>query len=164
MHQRTSGDEPITIEMTQADQIIVTMVATIGGAILLFLLPKGAVWALANLPWVPWDGPLKLLIAGEQMVTRWGVAAIGGVLGFLAGVLLIHDEPTLTISSSELLVCKGDKRHRFARAQVGAVGIINKHLVIRDHSNVELLYVKIDQRNRVEAALRAGDWPQLHGR
>jgi len=74
LHQGTSGDEPITIEMTQADQIIVTMVATIGGAILLFLLPKGAVWALANLPWVPWDGPLKLLIAGEQMVTRWGVA------------------------------------------------------------------------------------------
>jgi len=93
-----------------------------------------------------------------------GCRAIGGVLGFLAGVLLIHDEPILTISSSELLVCKGDRRHRFARAQVGAVGIINRHLVIRDHSNVELLYVKIDQRNRVEAALRAGDWPQLHGR
>ncbi|MFS8048208.1 hypothetical protein [Rhizobium sp. BR 314] len=150
--------------MKQIDQIVVIMVAAVAGAILLFLLPKSAVWALANLPWVPWDGPLKLLITGEQMLTRWGVAAIGAVLGVLSGVLIIHDEPIITISSSELLVHKGGKRHRFARAQVKAVGIINRHLVIRDHSNVELLYVKIDQRGKIEAALRARDWPQLYGK
>ncbi len=147
--------------MKQIDQIVVIMVAAVAGATLLFFLPKGADWALANLPWVPWDGPLKLLIASEQMLSRWGVAALGALLGVLTGVLIIHDEPVVTISSSELLVCKGDKRHRFARAQVNTVGIVNGHLVIRDHSNVELLYVKIDQRSKIEAALRARDWPQL---
>ncbi|MBB6485940.1 hypothetical protein [Rhizobium lusitanum] len=150
--------------MKQIDQTVVIMVAAVAGAILLFLLPKSAVWALANLPWVPWDGPLKLLITGEQMLTRWGVAAIGAVLGVLSGVLIIHDEPIIIISSSELLVHRGGKRHRFARAQVNAVGIINRHLVIRDHSNVELLYVKIDQRSKIEAALRARDWPKLYGK
>ena len=82
------------------------------------------------------------------------LAIIGGLLGIGAGFLIVHDEPTVSVSATELIVQQGDKRHRFARSQVRTAMIQGKHLTVRDRDDVELLYVKLDTRREVAPALR----------
>ncbi|PLP57191.1 hypothetical protein CYK37_21055 [Mesorhizobium loti] len=150
-------DEAIVIEMNRTDQIAVFVATVIGGGAFVAFLPDLAGWLL-QLPWVPWEEPLRLALTIGQKLSPWALAIIGSLLGIGGGFLIVHDEPTVSVSASELVVQKGDKRHRFARSQVRTAMIAGKHLTVRDHDDVELLYIKLDQRREVAAALREKGW------
>lgn len=153
-----SCDEPITIELKRNDQLIVLSVSIIGCAILFFFLPRLAIWALSELPWVPWEGPLKLAVTAEQTLTSWGMGILGACAGLGLGLIILHGEPVVTISESELVVAKGDKRRSFARTQVSTATVVRGHLIIKNPRNVELLYLKIDESERLGNALREKGW------
>ncbi|CAM5439182.1 hypothetical protein MAUB1S_07416 [Mycolicibacterium aubagnense] len=150
-------DEPIVIEMKRTDQISVFIATVIGGGAFVAFLPDLAGWLL-QLPWVPWDEPLRLAVAIGQKLSPWALAIIGGLLGIGGGFLIVHDEPTVSISADELIVQKGDRRHRLARSQVRTAMISGKHLTVRDRDDVELLHIKLDTRREVAAALRDKGW------
>lgn len=151
-------DAAVTIRLQRRDEILVLILAVIGGAILFAVLPGTARWALSNLPWIPWGGPLELLIALEEMITGWGVTLLGAVVGGLLGLWVLDEEPVITLSKSELIVLKGDQRYRFARSQVGKACVIDRHLTVRDPNDVELLRLKIDRYRKLEELLRAKSW------
>lgn len=151
------NDDPIVIEMKRTDQISVFVATVIGGSSFVAFLPDLAGWLL-QLPWVPWEEPLNLVLSIGQKLSPWALAIIGGLLGIGAGFLIVHDEPTVSVSATELIVQQGDKRHRFARSQVRTAMIQGKHLTVRDHDDIELLYLKLDQRRVVGAALREKGW------
>ena len=150
-------DEPIVIEMKRTDQISVFIATVIGGGAFVAFLPDLAGWLL-QLPWVPWEEPLRFAATIDQKLSPWALAIIGGLLGIGGGVLIVHDEPTVSVSTDELIVQKGDKRHRFARSQVHTAMIMGKHLTVRDRDDVELLHLKLDTRREVAAALREKGW------
>ncbi len=150
-------DEPIVIDMKRTDQISVFIATVIGGGAFVAFLPDLAGWLL-QLPWVPWEEPLRLAVAIDQKLSPWALAIIGGLLGIGGGFLIVHDEPTVSVSADELIVQKGDKRHRFARSQVHTAMIMGKHLIVRDRDDVELLHLKLDTRREVAAALREKGW------
>lgn len=153
----TTSEEPIVIEMKRTDQLSVFIATVIGGGAFVAFLPDLAGWLL-QLPWVPWEEPLRLALTIGQKLSPWALAIIGGLLGIGGGFLIVHDEPTVTVSSGELIVQKGDKRHRFARSQVRTAMIAGKHLTVRDRDDVELLSIKLDTRREVAAALREKGW------
>ncbi|MFE0016539.1 hypothetical protein ACFWXH_16940 [Mesorhizobium sp. NPDC059054] len=151
------NDEPIVFEMNRTDQLAVFIATVIGGGAFVAFLPDLAGWLL-ELPWVPWEEPLNLALTIGQKLSPWALAIIGGLLGLGGGFLIVHDEPTVSVSADELIVQRGDKRYRFARSQVRTAMISNKRLLVRDHDDVELLYIKLAQRREVAGALREKGW------
>ncbi len=101
MSDLKGNDEPVTIELEKNDQLIVLGVSVVGCAVLFFFLPRLASWALTALPWVPWEGPLKLAVTAEQTLTGWGMGILGACSGLGLGLVILHGEPVVTISESE---------------------------------------------------------------
>lgn len=153
-----TDDAAVTIRLKRRDEILALILAIIGGAILCALLPGAARWALSDLPWVPLTGPLELLLALQEMITRWGMILLGAVLGGLLGLWALDEEPVITLSESELIAQTGQKRYRFARSQVGKARVIGKHLTVRDPNDVELLRLKVDRYRKLEELLREKSW------
>ncbi|MCC5641199.1 hypothetical protein LC593_36430 [Nostoc sp. CHAB 5844] len=151
------NDESIVIEMNRTDKLAVFIATVIGGGAFVAFLPDLAGWLL-QLPWIPLEEPLRFALTLGQKLSPWALAIIGGLLGIGGGFLIVHDEPTVSVSAGELIVQKGDKRHRFARSQVRTAMIAGKHLTVRDRDDVELLHLKLDQRREVAAALREKGW------
>ncbi|MCG7507276.1 YqeB family protein [Mesorhizobium retamae] len=150
-------DEPIVIEMKRTDQLAVFIATVIGGGAFVAFLPDLAGWLL-ELPWVPWHDPLRLALTLGQKLSPWALAIIGGLLGVGAGFLIVHGEPTVSASVGELIIQRGDRRHRFARSQVRTAMISNKRLTVRDRDDVELLSIKLHPRREVATALREKGW------
>lgn len=150
-------DEPIVVEMKRTDQLAVFIATVIGGGAFVAFLPDLAGWLL-ELPWVPWQDALRLALTLGQKLSPWALAISGGLLGIAAGFLIVHGEPTVSVSVSELIVQRGDRRHRFARSQVRTAIISNKRLIVRDRDDVELLSIKLHPRGEVATALREKGW------
>lgn len=153
-----SEEAAATVRLKRRDEILVLVLAIIGGGVVSALLPSAARWALANFSWVPWNGPMELVIELESMITWWGMILLGAVVGGLLGLWALDEEPVITVTESELIAQKGDKRYRFARSQVGKAQIIGKHLTVRDPNDVELLRLKIDQYRELERLLTEKSW------
>lgn len=148
-----------TVGMTERDQAFLAVALVVGTAVAMALLPALASWLLAAATWIPWKGPLELAVLGEEHLTVWGMAGVGGALGLLLTLLVVADEPVVEATERHLLVTKGDERHRFARGQVGEIRIEGKHLVVLDPDDVELLHLRVDRRRDITEVLAARGWP-----
>lgn len=151
--------DPAVVGMTGADQWVVMIGATGLGLVVGWGLPRLAERLLDSLPWLPFQGPLTLLVELDQRLPTLLMAALGAVAGLLLGLVVIGDEPRITVGDAEIVVRKGERRTRFGRGQVGAVGIVDKHLVVRDHGDTEVLAIRVGGRQRIADALRERGWP-----
>ncbi len=151
-------DEPITVDLKKNDQLLVLGASALGCAVLFFYLPRLAIWALIELPWVPWEGPLQLAVTAGQALTSWGMGILGAFAGSGLGLIILHGEPVVTISEHELVVTRGEKRRSFARTQVSTATVVGKKLVIKNPRSVELLYLKVNEPENVAKALREKGW------
>jgi hypothetical protein len=141
------------------DAAILVVAVGLFGALVCAAAPWLANWAL-TLPWVPFGGPLRLLQALGESVAWWVLGLIGMVIGVVAGLVIHAGEPVITVSDRAIVVTKGDQRTRVARSQVTVAAIENRHLVLRDHADVELADEKLDAgvSQRVAEALYRHGW------
>ncbi len=137
------------------------------GLALGWFLPQIARWAL-DLPWVPFDGPLRLL---EQLLTSiaepWpqvAAAAIGLLAGSAFGGFAIYESLAITVTDQQVdLWIKGTTR-TFSRAQIGAVFLDEKRLVLNDPAGRELARDKPEvSATAVAAGFRDHGYPWADG-
>lgn len=114
------------------------------GTILGFFLPRIAAWAV-TLPWVPFQGPLKLI---NSLQGPW-VAIIMAVLGLLAGLVLayiaVKESLIITITDQEVQLEKDKNTHTIALKDIDMVFLDGKQLVLLGKSGFELVREKNDQ-------------------
>ena len=93
----------------------------VGGLALGALLPLLSSWA-ADLPWMPFQGPLQLLGSSDGAWLVWGRPALGLLLGVGYSVWVILSSPELDISHDEILVRRhGQVQRVIQRGTVDAV-------------------------------------------
>ena len=93
----------------------------VGGLGLGALLPVLSSWA-ADLPWVPFRGPLELLGSSDQAWLLWGRPALGLLIGVGLAAWVILNSPELDISHDEILVRRhGQVQRVIQRTTVDAV-------------------------------------------
>lgn len=93
----------------------------LGGAGLGALFPLLAGWA-AELPWVPFQGPLRLLGSFDQQWLVWGRPALGLVLGLALAAWVILDSPVLKVGQERIEVRRrGEVQRVIQRDKVAAV-------------------------------------------
>lgn len=154
-----SGPDRVALS-TGASVGLVGATALAAGA-LLALLPRLAGWVLA-LPWVPFQGPLRLARELDAHVAWWVLALAGLVVGTVVGLGLVDETVVVTVDEREIVVRKGRQRARYARAQVHRVVVDGRRLSLRDERDVDLLDEKIDgEPADLVAALRRHGWPSL---
>jgi hypothetical protein len=93
----------------------------VGGLALGALLPVLSSWA-AELPWVPFQGPLELLGSSERAWLVWGRPALGLLIGVGFAFWVILNSPELHISPDEIQVRRhGQVERVIQRTTVDAV-------------------------------------------
>lgn len=110
----------------------------IGGTALGALLPPLATWA-ADLPWVPFQGPLNLLRSFDEPWLVWGWPTLGLVGGLGFAIWVIVDSPVLDINQEQIEVRRrGQVARVIERAKVAAVYPRGSKIVIETDSGRRL--------------------------
>ncbi|HPU14393.1 MAG TPA: hypothetical protein PLQ19_11455 [Aeromicrobium sp.] len=85
------------------------------------LLPYVVGWA-ADLPWVPFQGPMELLASFDQTWLAWGRPLIGMALGLAFAGWTIADSPVLEIETACVRVRRrGEVQRVLNRSKIDAV-------------------------------------------
>lgn len=121
-------------------------------------LPLLTQWA-TSLPWLAMQGPLELVRVAGDATPGWARVVAGSVIGAVVGLYLAAAATVITVSDRAIVIAKGSSRLRLARSQVHEAAVENKRLVLRDHTDVELSYEKIDgDATRLAEALVRYGW------
>lgn len=108
----------------------VLVVLGAGGGALGALLPAVAGW-LRDAPWVPFEGPLRLLSSFDASWLTWGRPAIGLAAGLGAAAWVVSASPVLEIDANEVQVRRHGRVERvLARATVASVHARGSRLVL----------------------------------
>lgn len=115
-----------------------------GGLALGALLPLLARWA-ADLPWVPFQGPLELLGSFDQSWLVWGRPTLGLVAGLGFATWVILDSPVLDINHEEIRVRRrGQVERLIERTKVDSVHRRGSKIVIETDSGRKLFEGEIE--------------------
>ncbi|MQA32955.1 YqeB family protein [Modestobacter roseus] len=130
-----------------------------GGAAAGVLLPRLAGWA-ADLPWVPFQGPLEL-IGSLETWPAWGWPAGGLVVGLLFAGYVIAVSPVLHVDPAEVEVRRRGRVERVVpRDAVDAVFRRGSHLVIENRAGRVLFDDDVEgDADLVRDAFLAAGWP-----
>lgn len=102
------------------DRLFVFGIFGAAGLALGLLLPLLAQWA-AQVPWMPFQGPLQLLGSFNNSWLTWVRPLAGLILGLLLALYTIHTSAVLSFSGDLIRVRKGSRETVIRRDQVDGV-------------------------------------------
>lgn len=136
--------EPTTIGgFDTGGRVFVLALFGAGGLLLGWAFPYVAGWA-AELPWVPFQGPLRLLGSFDDTWLTWGRPVIGLVLGLVLALFTFHESPLLTIADEQIEVRSGDDTTVIHRDQVDGVRHTSGKVVILNATGRELFAGEVE--------------------
>ncbi|NEA35039.1 hypothetical protein [Streptomyces sp. SID13031] len=159
----TSSSTTTVIGHSTVDKLVLYGGLPLLGLVLGFFLPRIADWAVEQ-PWVPLQGPLKILAGWDG----WWVAAICIALGVIGGVLLaamaLEDTLKTTVGNTEVEFLKNQRTTRVARNKVAIAFLDGKEIVLQDNRSAELAREKHDElggsaAKKIPAAFRTHGYP-----
>ncbi|QFQ99420.1 ABC transporter permease [Streptomyces phaeolivaceus] len=136
--QNSRTDVPVVVaEPAWAFVLIGGVFALVGAGIGLgikFL----AKW-FVTLPWAPMQGPAELLTSIPEPGLSIGLAALGAVLGLVAGALARHDALSVSVSPAQVVLERKGKSREFERETVALVFRDGKQLILLGRRSEELV-------------------------
>jgi len=132
----------------------------LGGVALGALLPVLAGWA-AELPWMPFQGPLRLLGSFDGGWLVWGRPVIGGVLGLLAAAWVVTGSAVLVVGDERVeVVRRGQVERVVRRDQVDGVHRRGSKVVLVSAQGRELFADDVEgPKDAVRAAFVRHGYP-----
>jgi hypothetical protein len=102
-----------------------------------WLLKSVAGW-VASLPWLPFQGPFKLVAAVPEPHASIGALVIGGLAGLVLATLAALDRLTVTVADDQVTFTRGGVTRTVKRPLVGAVFLDGRWLVLLGRATEEL--------------------------
>lgn len=132
----------------------------LGGMALGALLPLLAGWA-ADLAWVPFQGPLRLLGSFDQPWLVWGRPVLGLVVGLGLALWVILESPVLVIDQDRISVRRrGQVERVLERSKIDSVYRSGSKTVIETESGRKLFEDEIEgDRSEIRAAFVDKGYP-----
>lgn len=124
------------------------------------LLPLLAGWA-AELPWMPFQGPLRLIGSFDQQWLVWGRPLLGLLAGTAFAAWVILDTPVLEVHPSRIAVRRrGETQRVIDREKVAAVYPKGSKLVIETEAGRVLFEGDVEgEREQIREALVEQGYP-----
>lgn len=131
-----------------------------GGIALGFLLPLLATWA-AELPWIPFQGPIELAASFDQAWLIWVRPLIGLLAGLALAAWVIHDAYVLQVDPERIEVRRRAAVERvIERAKVESVHRRGAKIVIENAAGHALFEGEIEgERAAVRRAFVEAGYP-----
>ncbi|KQL52757.1 hypothetical protein AN964_03975 [Heyndrickxia shackletonii] len=114
------------------------------GLLLGYFLPRIATWAL-KLPWVPFEGPLKLIHSFNGFWVDMIIALVGLIVGLVIASIAVKEILVVTISDEAVQLDKDGHKQTIGQKEIDIVFLDGKQLVILGKSGYELAREKIDE-------------------
>ncbi|GED71370.1 hypothetical protein BRE01_50720 [Brevibacillus reuszeri] len=114
------------------------------GVVVGYFLPQIAAWAL-KLPWVPFEGPLKLVNYFSGIWVNLLLALLGLIVGLVVAAVAVKELLVVTITDEEVQLDKDGHKQTIVRKEIDTVFLDGKQLVILGKSGHELARDKIDE-------------------
>lgn len=122
------------------------------GMIAGFLAKLAAGWVV-EWPWVPFEGPLRMLVGTPEPWQSLCAVAVGTVAGLVVGLIGLHESLALRVSGSRVELSVKDATWELGRDRVRAAFLDGKELVVLSTDGTELAREKCDlDADRVSAA------------
>lgn len=125
-----------------------------------WLLQSLAGWLL-GLPWVPFEGPLRLIDSIPQPQATIGALAVGTLGGLAIAYLAERDYVHVVVDDGQITLKHGDSTRVVGKGSVSAVFVDGKQLVVLGRETQELIRQRGDLpgKSRLEAAFVAHGYP-----
>ncbi len=121
MPNESESDGRVIGGFDRAGRIWVLLLFAAGGVALGLLLPLLLRWS-ADLPWMPFEGPLRLAGSFDDAWLIWGRPLIGAALGAGFALWIILDTPVLHLTAGQITVRKhGEVVRVIPRDKVDAI-------------------------------------------
>lgn len=130
---------------SKLEKAFILLIPAVFGAALGCFFPAIANWAL-TIPFVPFKGPIELIVSFNHL---W-VSVIAAVIGIIAGLFFSHyvfnEILEVYISEQNVRLRFKEKEESFEKKDIYAVYIENKHLIILGIDQNELYREQIDSK------------------
>ncbi|MGF9912361.1 DUF308 domain-containing protein [Paenibacillus ehimensis] len=155
--------EPTAIGFSGAVRVLLFVGGSVLGLALGYFIPLIAKWAL-TLPWVPYEGPLKLITS----VSGLWATVIASLLGLAAGLWfaqeVIKDTLYVVVSGETIRLEKDGAAQELTRETIGAVFLDGKQLVVLGNKGEELARETYEWASgRIAGALTEHGYPWSPG-
>ncbi|MHB9938127.1 hypothetical protein CF098_08890 [Clostridium sporogenes] len=153
------SDNHTLLNFSKTDKVILWFGFPLIGLVLGWFLPSIAKWAI-SLPWIPFQGPLKLIASYNG---AW-VDIVTMILGLIAGIILtifsFHESLETSIYGDKVILKIRDDEIILKKKDISFIFMDKKQLVLLGHDNKELFRCKQElNKNRVSAAFIKHNYP-----
>ncbi|MCP3775509.1 DUF308 domain-containing protein [Paenibacillus sp. MZ04-78.2] len=153
---RPSSQKPTVIGFPFIIRALIFIGCTILGIALGYFIPMIAQWA-ATLPWIPFQGPLKLI---SSFSGAWVTTVVTSILGLLVGLWfaeeVIKDTLRVVVSGEMIRLEKDGGGQELSFENISMVFLDGKQLVLLGHAGQELAREKYEWASeRIVSALTA---------
>ncbi|CAM5681066.1 hypothetical protein GCM10010222_19890 [Streptomyces tanashiensis] len=162
-----SGTDVTTVvRQKTSNRVLVAAGFPVLGAVAGWLLKLLAHWA-ASWPWIPWEGPVKLIDNAPEPAATIVSLLVGALAGGVLVLLAEHGYVTVTIEDDQVTTARGDASRSVPRHAVHAVFADGGRLVVLGSRGEELA---VESKNEgadlpsiteLEEAFRAHGYPWL---
>ncbi len=145
-------DNHTLLNFSKTDKVILWLGFPLIGLVLGWFLPSIAKWGI-SLPWIPFQGPLKLIASYNG---AW-VDIVTMILGLIAGIVLtlfsFHESLETSVYDDKVILKIRDDEIILKKRDISFVFMDKKQLVLLGHDNKELFRCKQElNKSRVSAA------------
>jgi hypothetical protein len=137
-HHDNAPADATELGFSLGDRLVLIIGGAALGAVLGFFLPPLAGW-LISLRWVPEHGALRLVDSWDGPLAPLLLGGAGLLLGLVLAGLAIVTTMHVTVTDESIRIRKDDKKRTIARAEVDAVFVDGKKLVVLDRESRQLL-------------------------
>lgn len=154
-----SNDPKTVVGFSKATGVFLYGGFGVVGLVLGYFLPRITAFVV-QLPWVPFEGPLKLI----NSINGGWLNIVLAILGLIAGLVLagiaIHETLIATITDKEVQLDKDGHQQTIARKDVDMIFLDGKQLIILGKSGAELAREKTDESlKNIRAGFEKHDYP-----
>ncbi|MGW5984014.1 YqeB family protein [Bacillus mycoides] len=148
------SDKYTSLNFSKTDKIILWIGFPLSGLIFGWFLPSIAKWG-SSLPWLPYQGPLKLIASYSG---AW-VGFVTMILGLITGIILIllsyHESLETSVYDEKVVLKLRDEKIILKRQDISLVFMDNKQLVLLGDDDKELFRCKQElNKSRVSTAFK----------
>ncbi|MGA8117999.1 MAG: hypothetical protein WCA46_30555 [Actinocatenispora sp.] len=138
----------VRLGFDRSAKVFLFLVGAAAGTGLGVAVPFLARWA-TGLPWVPFEGPLRLVGSFDSDWAMWGRPLLGLVLGTAFAAYVIHQSPVLFVSDAGIEVVERGNTRRIERGNVAGIYRDGNKTVVESREGRRLFRGEIEGKRDV---------------
>ncbi len=121
------------LHFSKSDKVILWLGFPLAGLVLGWFLPAIAKWG-SSLPWLPFQGPLKLIASYNGAWVGIITMALGLIAGLLLTLLSFHESLETKVYDDQVIFKLRDDEEIFKKDDTSLVCMDKKHLILLGRS------------------------------